>query len=166
MLNPRPLNNPAMRVSTPNLFSTKTDMVCLIILHGTPSSEMGRVQNFKYRVNMKKQEKCYLTHLSGLQAPFPHPAGDPSCLPALFRTHHQMVKSCTHPGANRFSGNNRRASSLLKRNNLKWRRACNINGNHWVLEGRKSSMDPGHPIEHLDKHVPDRCLKHESGMRR
>src|SRR5512141_1309338 len=28
MLNPRPLNSPAMRVSTPNLFSTSTEIVC------------------------------------------------------------------------------------------------------------------------------------------
>lgn len=31
---------------------------------------MGRVQNFKYGVNMKKQEKCYLTHLSGVKGCF------------------------------------------------------------------------------------------------
>jgi len=60
---------------------------------------MGRVQNFKYRVNMKKQEKCYLTHLSGLQAPFPHPAGDPSCLPSSARiikwSNHALIQGRT-----------------------------------------------------------------------
>src|SRR5213082_1975976 len=30
MLKPRPLNMPAMRVSTPNLFSTSTEIVCRI----------------------------------------------------------------------------------------------------------------------------------------
>src|SRR6266571_3840249 len=31
MLYPRPLNKPATRVSTPNLFSTSTEMVCRIL---------------------------------------------------------------------------------------------------------------------------------------
>ncbi len=32
MLYPRPENNPATRDKTPNLFSTKTDIVCVCVL--------------------------------------------------------------------------------------------------------------------------------------
>src|SRR5215470_8246964 len=38
MLNPRPLNRPATRASTPNSFSTKTEMVCRI---GPPPHPQG-----------------------------------------------------------------------------------------------------------------------------
>src|SRR6476620_5042640 len=42
MLNPRRLNSPATRASTPGLFSTRTDRVCLVIAH--PSlSKTGRM---------------------------------------------------------------------------------------------------------------------------
>src|SRR6187431_483611 len=40
ILNPRPLNMPAMRVSTPNLFSTRTEMVWRMIF-GRKGGERG-----------------------------------------------------------------------------------------------------------------------------
>src|SRR5262245_48716001 len=42
MLYPRPLNNPATRVSTPNLFSTSTEIVCRIDKWFIPRGERWR----------------------------------------------------------------------------------------------------------------------------
>lgn len=66
---------------------------------------------------------------------------------------HPIIKPQTHSRQNRYLGAYHPAPSILKRNNLKWRQACNINGNLWVLGGRQFPSNPADPIPYL-KELP------------
>ena len=55
MLNPRPLNMPAMRVSTPNLFSTRTDSVWRMARKGGEGGGRGSTLQAKTTVRSLRQ---------------------------------------------------------------------------------------------------------------